>query len=286
MSPQSFIQDSPATMIDSLLHPLAREIRSVLEASLQAASSRILIDDEENIVQALRAGITIEQVFFAGDIQLSKTFRESLPIEIAIHEVARRTCKKLFEKDKVSRIFALAQTSQARTLADLARLEGDIIVLDKLHITGNIGAIVRTSFALGAGAVVLIEDNLNIYDRRLIRASRGHVFSLPVVKASSTELLDFCSQHGRKLLVTNPYAAQTLDAIAALSQNLAIVFGDEKKGCSQELINAASFHVRIPMQTTLAESLNVSVAAGIVLYHRHENRPKAGFNRSKSPQVL
>jgi 23S rRNA (adenosine1067-2'-O)-methyltransferase len=263
----SAVTDSLA-VVDSLLHPRAVVIRALLENPKE--SGLILIDDEENILQALRAGVEIEEVFYAGEGSLSQSLRGALPSHVPIYEVARRTCKKLFENDKVSRVFAIAKIPKNFKLNDLAGLEGDIVVLENLGIAGNVGAIIRTAVAFGVGAVVLLNaSHTSVYDRRVIRSSRGHVFSLPVLKATPDELLTFCEHHDVSLLVTAPHAPHEIHQ-AALPHRLAIVFGNEKDGCSKELRRAAKFQVNIPT-TALVESLNVSAAASITLYQRYQS---------------
>ncbi len=255
-------------VVDSLLHPLAVTIRQLLSRSERKGLDRILIDDEENIVQALDAGVAVHSVFHAGDDKVSPSLRQKLSAGVTIHEVAKRTCKKLFENDKISRLFAIARTPKRLGLEALAATERDLVVLGDVNISGNIGAIIRTSLALGAGGIVLLDtDPVEIYDRRLIRASRGYVFSLPVVAATTGELLRFCKQREVPILVTDPRAETLVHEIASLPRRLAIVFGGEKQGCSQALLEAAALRVRIPTNPKV-ESLNVSAAAGITLYSR------------------
>jgi len=96
--------------IDSLNHPLAAPIRQLLTRTGRQDLNQILIDDEENILQALDAGVEIESVYYAGEEVVSETLRKNLTAGATIHEVAKRTTKKLFENDKISRIFAIAET--------------------------------------------------------------------------------------------------------------------------------------------------------------------------------
>src|SRR5262249_51857928 len=146
------------------------------------------------------AGVTLHSVFYAGDEVVSEDLKRRLSPRVAIHEVARRTCKKLFENDKISRVFAIAEAPAALGLGALVTIPRDIVILEDVSISGNIGAIIRTSLALYVGGVVLLNtDPVDVYDRRLIRASRGHIFSLPVVTATTEELLLFCEQQGLRL---------------------------------------------------------------------------------------
>jgi 23S rRNA (adenosine1067-2'-O)-methyltransferase len=261
-------QDFNPLLIDSLLHPLAQPIRQLLTRTGRQELNSILIDDEENILQALGAGVEIESVYYAGDEVVSETLRKNLTAGATIHEVAKRTTKKLFENDKISRIFAIAETPKPIGLEALKTISKDVVVLEDLSISGNIGNIIRTSLALGVGGVILLNmDPLDIYDRRLIRASRGYVFSLPIMTASTNQLIEYCKQNNQPLLVTSAAATHTVDEIASILQRLLIVFGSEKEGASPEIERAATLQIRIPVNKQV-ESLNVSAAAGITLYNR------------------
>lgn len=255
-------------LIDSLNHPLAGPIRKLLSREGRRELNQILIDDEENILQALAAGVEIDSVYYAGDEMISDTLRKNLTAGATIHEVAKRTTKKLFENDKISRIFAIAQTPKPIGLEVLKSIKKDVVVLEDLSISGNIGNITRTSLALGIGGILLLNmDPVDLYDRRLIRASRGYLFSMPMITASTKELLDYCKKNNETLLVMDMNADKTIDDIAAIPNRMLIVFGSEKEGPSPEIENAATMKARIPINGKV-ESLNVSASAGITLYSR------------------
>lgn len=255
-------------LIDSLNHPLAGPIRKLLTREGRRESNQILIDDEENILQALDAGVEIESLYYAGEEVVSETLRKKLTAGATIHEVAKRTTKKLFENDKISRMFAMADTPKPKGLDLLKTIKKDVVVLEDVSISGNIGNIIRTSLALDLGGMILLNmDPLDLYDRRLIRASRGYMFSLPIMTAPTKEFLDYCRANHETLLVTAMEAEKTVNEIASIPERLLIVFGSEKEGCSPELEQAATMKVRIPISEKV-ESLNVSAAAGITLFNR------------------
>jgi 23S rRNA (adenosine1067-2'-O)-methyltransferase len=256
----------PSERVDNLLHPLAVMIRGLLEHATRRRD-RILIDDEENLLQALDAGVTIDSVFFSGESVVSERLLGRLPVSVPVHEIAPRTCKKIFEKDRVSRVFAVALRPTMLGLESLLATPGDIMVVDNLSISGNLGAIIRTSVALGAGGMVLLEGPLDLYDRRVIRASRGYLFSLRAAIATADELIRACELRRRAILVMTPDGDTPVDQLGSLPGALAIVFGGEKEGCSPALAEAATWRVRIPMNPVV-ESLNVSAAAAITLFSR------------------
>jgi TrmH family RNA methyltransferase len=262
-------------LIDSLNHLLAGPIRQLLHRDGRRELNQILIDDEENILQALGAGVEIESLYFAGEEVVSDELRNKLTPGATIHEVAKRTTKKLFENDKLSRMFAIAETPKPKSLELLKSIKKDIVVLEDVSISGNIGNIIRTSLALDLGGMILLNmDPLDLYDRRLIRASRGYMFSLPIMTASTADFLDYCKTNNETLLVTAMEAEKSVEEIGSIPERLLIVFGSEKEGCSPEIEGAATMQVRIPISDKV-ESLNVSAAAGITLFNR------IGFNRKR-----
>ena len=254
--------------VDSLLHPQAILIRQLLTRTGRIELSRILIDDEENILQALDSGVEIESVYYAGDEIVSDELKKKLSRKVNIFEVAKRTTKKIFENDKITRIFAIAKTPRPIGLDAITKIPRDMVVLEDVSISGNIGAITRTSLALGVGGIILLNtEHVDIYDRRLIRASRGYVFVLPVIATTTDTFIQFAKQNNLQVLVTNAHAEKLVQDIASIPQRLMIVFGSEKDGCSQALTDAATLQVRIPIDSRV-ESLNVSAAAGITLSSR------------------
>jgi len=268
MNQQPAPNDFNPFLIDSLLHPLAQPIRQLLTRTGRHELNQILIDDEENILQALDAGVEIESLYFAGEEVVTETLRKKLTPGATIHEVAKRTTKKLFENDKIARMFAIAETPKPLGLETLKTIRNDVVVLEDVSISGNIGNIIRTSLALGLGGMILLNmDPLDIYDRRLIRASRGYMFSLPVMTATTGQLIEYCKQTNQPLLVTSATATRIVDEIASIPERLLIVLGSEKEGCSPEIEQASTIQVRIPIDEKV-ESLNVSAAAAITLYNR------------------
>ena len=255
-------------LIDSLNHPLAGPIRKLIHRTGREELNQILIDDEENILQALDAGVEVESVYYAGDEVISDILREKLTPGATIHEIAKRTNKKLFSNDKMSRVFAIAETPKPKGLEMLKDINKDIVVLEELGISGNIGNIVRTSLALDLGGMIILNmDPLDLYDRRLIRASRGYMFKLPIMTASTQEFLEYCKSNNEILLVTVMVGEKRVEEISSIPERVIVVFGSEKEGVSPEVEGAATHKVRIPISEKV-ESLNVSAAAGITLFNR------------------
>lgn len=257
-------------IVDNLRHPMALLIRLLLSRQGRIDSRQMLIDDEENIIQALQAGVAVKMLFTTDKQMVSSDLRTLLPANVSMIEIAKRTSKKIFGGERFSRTFAIADMPMFVEEQRLTQIKKDIIVLDKLSLSGNIGAIIRTSLALNAGAMVFLDtEHVDVYDRRIIRSSRGYVFRMPIITLSTSDFINISKTNKLDLLVTTPYTEVGIDKIVEHRRPLAIVFGSEKAGCSSSLLEAAILKAKIPINSVV-ESLNVSVAASIILYLRRE----------------
>lgn len=228
-----------------------------------------MIEDEEPLLQALGAGIDFIEIYGRQGVLinpevLALSKERNVPVRLLSTELANQ----VFRVEKKPKVFALARIPKPAKLSDLTGITSDLVVLDGVQIVGNIGAIVRSAYALGAGAVVLLRSGLEtVTERRLVRASRGYVFSLPVIIASEQALVDYLKAGGIKAVSLDIGGELKIDDLGALNEQLALIFGSEKTGASKETWAGQVSAVQIPMRSG-AESLNVSVAAGITLQAR------------------
>lgn len=252
-----------AEPIQSVRHPLIRRIADVLR-NRSAKPKTIVIDDLENIQQAVDCGVEIESVLYEASTERPRlTGAGAAAPRYCLDGVVTRT---LFGEQKRSRVFALARAPKPESLGNLVGTTGDLVILDGVRIVGNIGAITRTACALNAGGVVLVESGLSTpTDRRLVRASRGLVFAIPVVLASRADCVRFIQREQLTLAALSAHASEPVSSIRAVPGRLGLLMGSERDGVSAELDALTTHRYGIPMSRNV-ESLNVSVAAGIALF--------------------
>ena len=147
----------------------------------------------------------------------------------------------------------------------------NIVVLDRLQDPGNIGTIIRTAEGAGYAAVVCMKGTADIYSPKVIRACAGSMFRMPILQIPDLPALKkLAGRLGKHLAVTCVAGATRYDELD-LTKDIALVIGNEGNGCSDEMIEAADLRITIPMQGSL-ESLNASVAAGILMYETVRKR--------------
>lgn len=144
------------------------------------------------------------------------------------------------------------------------------LVAQGVEKPGNLGAMLRTADAAGADAVVAADPVTDWGNPNVVRASKGTLFALPVASATTTETLDWLGAGDVTLVVTTP-ESDVVHTEVDYRGRVAIAVGSEKHGADETLLEAATHRVRIPMRGR-ANSLNVSVAAAIVLYEAVRQR--------------
>jgi len=140
-----------------------------------------------------------------------------------------------------------------------------VLILDRITDVRNFGAILRTAEATGVHAVVIPSKSSAQLNSGTIKSSAGAIFKVPICRSENLkDTLDFLTNSGLKIAAATEKAAD-LYYHADLSGPLALILGSEGEGVSGEYLKRASVHVKIPMLGEI-ESLNVSVAAGVLLY--------------------
>lgn len=137
------------------------------------------------------------------------------------------------------------------------------LMLDGVQDPGNVGTLIRSAWALGAAGVLALPGTTDLGNPKVLRATMGAAFRLPVVALPVPDALDWCAAHPVEVWV----AAADGAPVASVSRAgpVALVVGNEGAGVSREVARRATRRVAVPLRPG-AESLNVAVAAGILLY--------------------
>lgn len=261
-------------LITSLGDPAVQRIADVMKHS-RSNIRTMLVEDPEPVVQCLNSQVKFHEVYtIAGQDPEPEVLEAAARRDVPVRSLAPEVVNRLFKDTRRARTFGVASVPPAPRLADLAGSDRDVVILDGVRITGNMGAIIRSATALGAAGVVLVDSGIeSLADRRLLRASRGYVFSLPVVLADADEVNRFVTEQELTLCTFDSHGDHDVAALRSRDERLALLMGSEKTGPSAQLADAADTTVSIPMLSA-AESLNVSVAGGIALYERSERNLK------------
>lgn len=178
-------------------------------------------------------------------------------------EVSQREFASAAETESPQGILAIAARPE-RSLATL-RLEPAIrlLLLDAVQDPGNVGTILRTAAALGATATLALPGTVDLWNAKVVRSAMGAHFHHPAFSCTWEELDGFCRQHGVAVWAADA-AGEPLEGLSS-PPRMALVMGNEGAGITAATRDRADHLVALPIAATV-ESLNVAVAAGILLH--------------------
>ncbi len=185
-----------------------------------------------------------------------------LDAAVTLLKLPERELSKLSTTEQPQGVVAVVRPPDW-TLDDLVLHHGPVLVLDGVQDPGNVGAVVRTVWALGGAGVVALPGTAELYSPKTLRGSMGALFTCPAVRCETAELAGWLSRNEVTLWVAR--AGATPVAGLAAPERLALALGNEGAGVGDALARLARATVSVP-QARAVESLNVAVAAGILIY--------------------
>ncbi len=190
--------------------------------------------------------------------------RRGVPLE----RVSDRDLEKLADTDHPQGVIAVIRTP-TWSIADLViERRSAVVILDGVQDPGNVGAILRTAYGLGAAGVIALPGTAELANPKTLRGSMGAWFRLPAMRLELPEFLGWATEKGLAIQVAAMDGAPVMSV--KRSGTVALVVGNEGAGV-QPGLRAAGTAVAIPLVAG-AESLNVAVAAGILLYEVMRDR--------------
>lgn len=255
--------ETTTSYITSIKHPLVEQARLLATPKGRREQGRCLLEGQEHIEWAIQEGLLIEHVLFDNTLLEHSLFAQLKLQNIPCYATSQGVLKKISETNYVIPFIGVARLRKEQFSQDGHDF---ILVLDHLKDHGNIGTIVRSARAFDLMNIVLIDDNIDIFYKKMIDASRGKVFGAHVVRyQSSTSALSDLKNAGYHIVATSPRGS-TLQSLVALSRKpIALFVGNETQGLSDDVLQNADYVIQIPMSSDV-ESLNVAVAAGISIY--------------------
>ena len=219
--------------------------------------SAYLIEGWHLFEEAVQAGVTIEKIFAL------ESYRDQLATFPQTIWVSEEILLDLADTQTPQGIVAVIQKEEVG-LPELH--QGKFLFLEDVQDPGNVGTMIRTADAAGFTGVIVSEKSADIYSLKTLRSMQGSHFHLPIYRMSSQAFLKETKEAGIPVLATtlskNSVDYRELPSI----ENFVLVMGNEGQGISPLMAESADQLVHISMKGQ-AESLNVAVAAGILIFH-------------------
>jgi TrmH family RNA methyltransferase len=256
-------------IVTSLSNPLIKQARTLHQKKARSESGLFLVEGIHHVGEAISAGWNVESVLYAPELLTSEFAQKMIAgLSSKAQPVSAHVIESLADKENPQGIMAILH--QRRTqLADL-KSPKHCVALVSPQDPGNVGTILRTMDAVGADALFLLDGGVELYHPTVVRSSMGTLFWKPIVQSSFKEFVDWTRARDYQLIGTSAHGDVEYQTFVP-SQPWVLVLGSEQKGLSPEQIKSCEVIVSLPMRGRVS-SLNLAVAAGILLYRFWENK--------------
>ncbi|MCG7346112.1 RNA methyltransferase [Sporosarcina sp. ACRSL] len=222
-------------------------------------SEEFIVEGFHLVEEALKTEGTVLHLIIREDLELPSEWKTD---HLQMIEVTKAVAKELIETEQSQGIFAHCR--QPKHTDEEAANWKKLLLIDAVQDPGNIGTMIRTADAAGMDAVILGKGSADPFNPKTVRSAQGSHFHIPVVRGELGDWIDQAKAAGIKVIGTGLQNAVEHYEVGQLHE-FAIIVGNEGSGVAQDYLSKADEIVKIPLYGK-AESLNVAIAAGILLY--------------------
>lgn len=253
--------------ITSLQNPRVKHVVKLREdKKTRKENAQMLVEGYDEIQLALKSGHLPQTLLTAPELdsrQMDIPSTETLTVSRAVFE-------KMSYRDNPDgwlAVFPIPHTTlEGLKLSDTPL----VIVAESVEKPGNLGAILRTADAAHVDAVIVCDQRVDVWNPNVVRASRGAVFSVPVVECDNASALEWLKMRKMRILAATPSADEVYSDVD-MTQPVAIAVGTEDVGLTDFWMSNADVQVQIPMMGKV-NSLNVSVSTALIVYEAVKQR--------------
>ena len=255
--------------ISSKDNELIKHIKKLKDKKERDMSNEYVIEGIKLIQEAIQENVNIKQIIVCDDCDKTEGIPKDLMYEIAKYEciyVTEKVFKYISEVQAPQGILAVIEknTNKLNDINDINYNEDIIVALDDIQDPGNLGTILRTVDSIGLTQILVSKGTADSYNPKVVRSTMGAIFRVKIIECEDLQqTLKEIKKKKYKIIVSS---LQTENSIYDIDyNNKVIVIGNEANGVKTEIQEMADEKIKIPMLGK-TESLNASVAAGIILY--------------------
>ncbi|ASK87745.1 TrmH family RNA methyltransferase [Sphingorhabdus sp. SMR4y] len=254
--------------ITGFSNPTIKRLRSLREKKHRKREGLFLAEGLRILTEALESGRTPKILVVVEDVELHPLAQEIEAATAAaggdVIETSEAIIAKLSGKSNPQSIIGIYPDHPV-PLAELDRSDSNIwLVAQALRDPGNLGTILRTGDAVGAGGLILIDDCVDPFSVEAVRASMGAVFTQQIVQARWPDFLDWLRNGPGELVGTSLNTDKDYQSVQYRSPTFLLI-GNEAQGLPEDYEAACDILVKMPMMGK-ADSLNAAVAASVMVY--------------------
>ncbi len=251
--------------ITSKDNELIKHIRKLKDKKYRDESNEYVVEGVKLVEEAVKENAKIKQIIVCEDTTRTYEIPTHIMLEIAKYEcisVSDKIFNIITQVTNPQGIMAIIEKNAQDAQIDYT--QDIIVVLDDVQDPGNLGTILRTVDSIGLNQIIVSKGTADAFNSKVVRSTMGAIFRIKIIEVENiAQAIKEMRKHHFKLMVTS---LQTENSIYDIDFNKKIiVIGNEANGVSKEIQDMADEKAKIPMLGR-TESLNASVAAGVVMY--------------------
>lgn len=251
--------------ITSKDNELIKHIRKLKDKKYRDESNEYVVEGVKLVEEAVKENAKIKQIIVCEDTTRTYEIPTHIMLEIARYEcisVSNKIFNIITQVTNPQGIMAIIEKNAQDAQIDYS--QDIIVVLDDVQDPGNLGTILRTVDSIGLNQIIVSKGTADAFNSKVVRSTMGAIFRIKIIEVENlAQAIKEMRKHHFKLMVTS---LQTKNSIYDIDFNKKIiVIGNEANGVSKEIQDMADEKAKIPMLGR-NESLNASVAAGVVMY--------------------
>ena len=222
----------------------------------------ILIEGKRLVEQVISSGCNISKLWITEAFNNKNPNLTNNLNNVEIDSISKQDLKKVTATENPSGIIGVMQPPKG----EIQKMNQRIIILDNIANPGNLGTILRTANWFGVHNILLSEDCVDPYNPKVVRSAMGAHFSMNIVSGKIHNNIKKLQSEGFKIIAADLDTKNTIESLKINTDKWALLMGSEAHGLSESVASLADYKIKIS-QIGKIESLNVSVACGIFLYH-------------------
>lgn len=249
-------------MIKSKNNPKIKLIRSLYRKKDRYKNKKYLVEGLQLSLDYIKYSNNIDFCIISEEFNNKKLFcKENL--ELKIYEVGKELFNQISDTQNSQGII-LVVNFEEYNIEDILKHKF-IVLLDSIQDPGNLGTIIRTCDGFDVGGIITLENTVDLYNSKTVRASMGSIVKIPIINYNDNRtIINILKKNGFRILASTPRYNKDISNINK-NDKKALIIGNEGRGVSPYLIDISDELVGIRMKKEV-ESLNAAVAAGILIY--------------------
>ncbi|WP_099362127.1 TrmH family RNA methyltransferase [Fredinandcohnia onubensis] len=244
--------------IESNKNPQIKQWKKLHTKKERDKSRTFMIEGFHLVEEALKSDVVIQELIISESTDIPSGWNVD---DLSITIVTEKIMQEISDTDTSQGVAAVCEQYSVNEGGKFSRL----LLIDAVQDPGNLGTMIRTADAAGIDAVIIGEGSVDVYNSKVIRSTQGSIFHIPIIKENLHDTILKLKQNEIKVYGTSLKNAVDYKQ-ASVGNSFALIVGNEGNGVEPDLLEKTDQNLYIPIFGR-SESLNVAVAAGILLYH-------------------